>query len=290
MHWKTIGVLGKPLAAEQSVDTFKELHTLFDQWHLKALFEDQVGQLLNLPKNFCLPAEQLIQEADLILVVGGDGSMLRAARLAVEYNKPLLGVNRGHLGFLTDIGPEELSQRLHAVLEGNFWSEPRSLLQASIHQNNTKAIQATALNDIVLSLGEATKLIEFDLWIDDIFVCRQRADGLIITTPTGSTAYSLSAGGPILHPQLNALAIVPMLPHKLTSRPLVVSNASKIKILLRNHSDSDARLSFDSQQRFNIDHNTTIEIQRYHKLLQLIHPMDYDYFQTLRNKLHWESR
>ena len=142
----------------------------------------------------------------------------------------------------------------------------------------------------MLSLGEATKLIEFDLWIDDIFVCRQRADGLIITTPTGSTAYSLSAGGPILHPQLNALAIVPMLPHKLTSRPLVVSNASKIKILLRNHSDSDARLSFDSQQRFNIDHNTTIEIQRYHKLLQLIHPMDYDYFQTLRNKLHWESR
>jgi NAD+ kinase len=290
MSWKSVSILGKPQAAEQSLSTFQELYRLFQQWHINAHFETEVGALLGFPASYCLTTEQLIAQSDLILVVGGDGSMLNAAKLAVEYNKPVIGINRGHLGFLTDIGAEELETRLYKVLHGEFWQEQRSLLQGELVQQEIITAKHTALNDIVLSLGSSSQLIEFDLWINDIFVCRQRADGLIISSPTGSTAYALSAGGPIAHPELKAIVIVPMLPHKLSSRPIVVSNDSKIKILLRSKHKEPAQLSFDSQQRCDLFGNDMIHINRFSEKLTLIHPNDYDYFQTLRDKLHWESR
>ncbi len=290
MYWKTVGVLGKPNFASTNLDTFKALFDLLTECQIKALFEHEVGKILNLDPASCLDAETLIRNSDLILVVGGDGSMLKASKLAVEHQKPLLGVNRGHLGFLTDIGPKELSERLLTVLKGNFWIENRSVLSGHIQASTRqKTHHNIALNDVVLSPGASTQLLEFDLWLNDQFVCRQRADGVIVTTPTGSTAYALSAGGPILHPQLNAVAIVPMLPHKLTSRPLVVSTNSTIKIILQQQRDAQALVSFDSQERYPIEAATTIKIQHYHKSLQLVHPNDYDYFQTLRDKLGWES-
>lgn len=288
--WKSIGILGKPQAAAQSLDTFKELHRLLSSWKIPTHYESSVGKLLDLPQSAYLSLENLIKTSDLILVVGGDGSMLNAARLSVPFQKPILGVNRGHLGFLTDIGPSELSQRLHQVLEGHYREESRFLLAGEIQRNNHLQHQDIALNDIVLSQGSSSQLIEFDLWVNDAFVCRQRADGLIITTPTGSTAYSLSAGGPILHPGLSAIAIVPMLPHKLTSRPIVINNSANIKIILTSEHQGPARISFDSQHRFDVHSHDVIHIRKHVKELSLIHPTDYDYFKTLRDKLHWESR
>ena len=290
MSWNSISILGKPHAAEQSLSTFQELYRLFKQWGLNAHFETEVGALLGLPQSWCLTTELLVAQSDLILVVGGDGSMLNAAKLAVEYNKPVIGINRGHLGFLTDIGAEELETRLYKVLHGEFWQEQRSLLQGELFQQEVMTARHIALNDIVLSLGSSSQLIEFDLWINEIFVCRQRADGLIISSPTGSTAYSLSAGGPIVHPELNAIAIVPMLPHKLSSRPIVVSNDSKIKIILHSKHKEPAQLSFDSRERCDLFTNDIIHMHPFAQKLTLVHPNDYDYFQTLRDKLHWESR
>jgi NAD+ kinase len=290
MKWKSIGILGKPNAAEQNLDTFKELHQLLSSWQIPAHYEANVGKLLNLPDSACLSTENLFKTSDLILVVGGDGSMLNAARLSVPFQKPILGVNRGHLGFLTDIGPSELSVRLRHVLEERYWQESRFLLQGEIkHHDQTRHLDI-ALNDIVLSQGASSQLIEFELWINNTFVYRQRADGLIISTPTGSTAYSLSAGGPILHPGLPAIAIVPMLPHKLTSRPIVISNSVEIKIILTSRSQGPARVSFDSQRRIDMHGHETIYIRKHAHDLELIHPEDYNYFKTLRDKLHWESR
>ena len=163
------------------------------------------------------------------------------------------------------------------------------MIEATIWRDEELLSKQTALNDIVLSLGASSQLIEFDLLIDDCFVCRQRADGLIVATPTGSTAYALSAGGPIMHPELNAIAIVPMLPHKLSTRPIVISSDALIKIILHSEHHSAARVSFDSQLQCDLVKNDTILIRQCPQKLKLVHPNDYDYFQTLRDKLHWES-
>ncbi len=287
--WNSVGILGKPNALTKHLETFKELAHLLEQWKISTYYEKEVGALLKIKDSSCLPTKALFQHSDLILVVGGDGSMLNAARQGIQFNRPLLGINRGRLGFLTDIGPDELAQRLRKMLEGKYWCEERFLLEGKIQLGNNAKHTYVAFNDIVLSLGASSQLIEFDLWVNESFVCRQRADGLIVATPTGSTAYALSAGGPILHPDLEAIAIVPMLPHKLTSRPIVISNQMDIKILLRKDQQGPARVSFDSQEQIDLYSNEAVHIRAYPKKIKLIHPKDYNYFQTLRDKLHWES-
>lgn len=228
---------------------------------------------------------------DLWVVVGGDGSMLNAARLAVRDGVPVVGINRGNLGFLTDICPSEFQTKLTAILAGAFQPEQRFLLQGTVVKASSgEVISLDALNDIVLYLGASTQLIEFMIEIDGELMCRQRADGLIVTTPTGSTAYSLSAGGPILHPNLSAIALVPMLPHKLTSRPIVIGATSKIAIHLDNLHSEGPRVSFDGQHSVPFGAGDVLNIEQKPERLNLIHPSDYHYFATLRDKLRWESR
>ena len=190
----------------------------------------------------------------------------------------MLGINRGHLGFLTDINPKEL-HRISDVLNGNYTREERFLLKTSL---------GIALNDVVLLPGEA-QLIEFDIMINNQFVCQQRADGLIIATPTGSTAYALSGGGPILHPHLNAMVLVPMFPHTLSSRPIVIDSDAKIELIISEHKNKTANISCDGQQRIPVEPGTRITIEKHEKKLHLIHPDNYDYFATLREKLGWQS-
>ncbi|MEE4109057.1 MAG: NAD(+)/NADH kinase, partial [Halieaceae bacterium] len=161
-------------------------------------------------------------EADLIIVLGGDGSMLSAARSLLAFGKPMIGVNRGRLGFLTDISPDTLGEQIRAVLAGDYSSEERFLLDVSVERRGEVIAEGDALNDVVVNSGTSAQMIEIELYIDDEFVNRQRADGLIVSTPTGSTAYSLSGGGPIMHPSLDALLILPMFPHALSSRPIVI--------------------------------------------------------------------
>lgn len=227
---------------------------------------------------------------DLIIVVGGDGSLLSAARMAVAVDVPVVGINRGRLGFLTDISPLVIEQQLGIILSGHFIEESRFLLNAAIHSEDETYFQGLALNDVVLSRGRETHLVEFDVHIDKQFVSHYRADGLIIATPTGSTAYSLSAGGPILHPHLPANVIVPMFSHSLSSRPLVVNATSLIELLISPQNEMDLRISCDGHESRMVKPGQHVTIQQFPKKLRLLHPPDYHYYDTLRIKLGWGNQ
>lgn len=228
---------------------------------------------------------QVPKECDLMIVVGGDGSLLNAAHCALPTDIPVLGINRGRLGFLTDIHPHELS-KIGEVLSGEYLAEERFLLSAINLDETSQSHLGIALNEVVLLPGDSAQLIEFAIHINDQFVCQLRADGLIVTTPTGSTAYALSGGGPILHPHLNAICLVPMMPHTLSNRPIVVDGNAKIELHILENESAPA-VSCDGQPRLPISLGSKITIKKNTKTLQLIHPKNYTYFETLREKLGW---
>ena len=235
-------------------------------------------------------------EIDLAIVVGGDGNLLAAARAFSQIDVPILGVNRGKLGFLTDLKPDKLNTHLISILKGEYQTENRFLLKAAVNcEPDPKSAKNTscntqicnALNDIVLFPGDTAQLIEFELEIDGLFVYSQRSDGLIIATPTGSTAYSLSAGGPILQSSMDAMILTPMFPHTLTSRPLVIDAESEIKLTISEGNKKDPKLSFDGQVYIPLNKGDSIHICRQKRKMTLIHPKGYDYYSVLRHKLHW---
>lgn len=232
---------------------------------------------------------QLHETCDLLIVVGGDGSLLQAAKIAIAQSLPVLGVNRGRLGFLTDVYPQEF-EKIEQVLQGEYHEERRFLLHAEIHHQNEVTERWEALNEIVLSPGNVAHMIDFEVAVNEQFVCDIRADGLIVATPTGSTAYALSGGGPILHPALNAMVMVPMFPHTLSNRPLVVDGDSKVSIYITLNNEATPFVSADGQKRVPIALGDTLLIRKHPQQLRLIHPRDYQYFQTLRSKLGWQSK
>lgn len=249
--------------------------------------EKQSSALLN---NLSIPVisqEELGSQNDLVIVVGGDGSFLNAARTVVPYKVPMLGINRGRLGFLADIIPDEIQLHLREILKGSYVEEHRALLQASIIRNGETLATYSALNDMVLYSGSLARMIEFEVYIDGQYVLRQRSDGLITATPTGSTAYALSAGGPILYPTLKAFVLVPMFPHILTSRPIVVEDSSKIEIRVSPNNQIFPKFSCDGQIHFDLIPNDCIKIQKHPNELILIHPKQHNYFAVLREKLGW---
>ena len=257
----------------QKIDTFLDCDTA-------------VGFELNLP---VLPREAMGEKNDLIVVVGGDGSLLSAARMAIQVNVPVIGINRGRLGFLTDILPHELEQQLGAVLAGQYSEERRFLLRMRINDEDATFFEGDALNDVVLSRGNETHLIAFDVYVNQQFVSHYRSDGLIVATPTGSTAYALSAGGPIMHPQLNAMVIVPMFSHSLSSRPLVVDGQSLIELRISDSNEHDLQISCDGHESCLIKPGQRVVIEKNVQQLRLLHPIDYHYYDTLRIKLGWGS-
>lgn len=227
---------------------------------------------------------------DLIVVVGGDGSLLGVARDLAHFGVPVLGVNRGGLGFLADIPPDQIDTRLPAVLDGNYATEDHFLLDARVFHEDRETGRSPALNDVVVHLGAMARMMEFSLWVDGQFVYDQRSDGLIIASPTGSTAYSLSAGGPIMHPSLDAIVIVPMFPHTLTSRPLVVRGDSEIRIVLGEPGSPEGKVSCDSQVDFPLQVGAEVHVGKYRTPLKLIYPMDHSFYESCRSKLDWASR
>lgn len=239
-----------------------------------------------------LPAvlgESLHQHSEILLVIGGDGSLLQAAQIAIDQQLPVLGINRGRLGFLTDMYPHEFD-KIQQVLQGAYQQELRFMLTASvIHQNRTTT-HTQALNEIVLSPGDISHMIEFGISVDQQFVCELHADGLIVSTPTGSTAYALSAGGPIVHPGLNAMILVPMFPHTLSNRPLVIDANSTVTIKIDETNVAAPYLSGDGKKRISLYRGDILEIAKKPTPLRLIHPLDYHYFDTLRIKLGWQSK
>jgi NAD+ kinase len=231
--------------------------------------------------------EQIGGEADLAVVVGGDGSMLNTARRLAEYGVPLVGVNLGRLGFLTDISRSDAQQRLGEILDGHFTEAPRVMLDAEVLRGGRSVFHTLALNDVVVNKGEIGRMIEFDLSIDDEFVYTQRSDGMIVSTPTGSTAYALSANGPILHPSVDGIALVPLCPHALTARPVTIPDRSRIDIVLLP--PNDARVHFDGQARFDLRAGDRLRVTRSPHVVRLLHPRGYSYFAMLREKLHWSA-
>lgn len=225
-------------------------------------------------------------QADLIIVLGGDGTLLNTARFFVDSNIPILGINLGRLGFLADVSQTDMIKVVTEVLEGEFTKEERYLLECKIEQDDGDSTQQLALNDVVVHRKKALRMIEFEVFIDDKFVNTQRADGLIITTPTGSTAYSLSSGGPIMHPGVNAIGLVSICPHTMSHRPILVPGTSEISIRLKDVNES-AMVSFDGQTSFSIVGEQTIRVRQHSSFIHLLHPKNYDYFEIIRSKLHW---
>jgi len=245
--------------------------------------EDSTAQHANLPEYKSLSLEDIGKTADLAIVMGGDGTMLSVARSLIEADVPLVGVNRGRFGFLTDLRAEDMLAEIDRILDGNFIREPRMLLSTQVIRKNQVVHSSYALNDVVIKSG--LRLIELEVEIDGKFVYKQRSDGLILSTPTGTTAYALSAGGPILHPNLEAISLVPICPHTLSNRPIAVNSTSKIEITLVQF--NEAQLSMDGQSQLVLEIGDKIIVQRAEKNIFLLHPSDYCYFDMLRNKLNW---
>lgn len=222
---------------------------------------------------------------DVVIVLGGDGTFLSVARKLAPHGTPVIGVNQGHLGFLTQVSRENMVESLCAMLAGQYRAEERILLEVSLERNGEICQQSLALNDAVISRGGAGQMIEFEVFIDKEFVYTQRSDGLIVSTPTGSTAYALAAGGPILQAGLRAFTLVPICPQSMTNRPIAIPDTSEIEVLITK--SGDARVHFDGQSFVDIQNLDRIHIRRYPRPLRILHPTDYEYFKTLRQKLHW---
>lgn len=230
---------------------------------------------------------QLGSVCDLVIVVGGDGSLLHAAQVLAKYNVAVLGINRGRLGFLADVRPDELENRLTEILQGKYELDHRFLLKMEIWQGSHIIYEDMALNDVVLHAGKSVHMLDFQLQIDGLDVYRQHSDGLIAATPTGSTAYALSGGGPIIHPSLDTICLVPMHPHTLSSRPIVVSGNSEVKIRIHKDNRTQPMVSADGKPSVPLNQNQRLKIRKHPDKLTLLHPLGVDFYEACRTKLGW---
>lgn len=286
--FNTIGILGRDDGTADQ--TLRVLTNFLVARKRKVILGEDIAHVLPDSKLPVMSQSRLGESCDLMIVIGGDGSLLRAARMLARYYVPVLGVNRGRLGFLTDILPDEIEDRVGAVLEGKYRLEKRFLLSTYIQRGSEKIGRAEALNDVVVNSGTSAKMIEFDLYIDGEFVYHQRSDGLIVSTPTGSTAYSLSGGGPIMHPRLDAVVLVPMFPHTLSSRPIVVDGNSEIKIVISPQSDIHPPVTCDGQVNLTAQPGDTVIISKKRHKMKLVHPLDHSFYASCRDKLGWSTR
>ncbi len=283
-EFKNIGVIGRE--GNGVAETLQRLLDFLVARKLNVVLDEQLADLLAGREFDVSPRRAIGECTDLIVVVGGDGSLLGAARSLCRHNTPVVGVNRGRLGFLTDISPDELEQSLGAVLDGHYSLEKRFMLSVELLRNGERVGRGEALNDVVLNSGTSGHMMEFDLFIDGEHVYRQRSDGLIVSTPTGSTAYSLSAGGPIMHPRLDAIVIVPMFPHTLSSRPIVIDGKSEIKMVVCDR-DLHPPVTCDGQVRITAEPGDSVIVRKKPHKIRLIHPLDHSFYASCRDKLGW---
>lgn len=285
--FKTVAIVGKSDAASLP-DILDQLAEVLRRRSMSIFMDPATAGASRTPPDGVLEMEALPAKADLCIVVGGDGTLISCARIMAEHGVPLVGVNLGRLGFLTDIPADGAISAVEAVLDGAFTPEQRMLLAGFVRRGSKTLMSALAMNDVVVSRGAVGSMIEFAVTVDGEFIYTLRADGLIVATPTGSTAYALSAGGPILHPALSAIALVPISPHTLSNRPVALRSTSKIEITLVR--GPDARANFDVQQHFQLEPNDVVCVQAAPKPATLLHPKGYRYFSMLRQKLRWTER
>jgi NAD+ kinase len=282
----TIGLIGK-FGDPNVADTLKQIAAHLLRRRLRVLLDDSSARLMPDSGLEIASRDRIGEQCDLAIVMGGDGTMLNAARSLVDYEVPILGVNLGRLGFLADVSPSELPQSLDAVLDGQFREARRSLLHAQVMHGDRITGEADALNDVVVHKCEVARMIEVDTFLDGRFLNTYRADGLIISTPTGSTAYALAGGGPIIHPGLEAVVLVPICPHTLTHRPIVVKADSVIEVVLNVANLTQTQVTCDGQISLALEPGDHVVIRKKDRKARLLHPLNHDYFKLLRAKLSW---
>jgi NAD+ kinase len=234
-----------------------------------------------------IPEEDIAKHADLVVAIGGDGTLLYAARLVADRGVPLIGINRGRLGFLTDVLPQDMLASVDAALEGRCERDERSLLEARVVRTNGETLKMLALNDVVLQKWETGRMLDFETWIDGVYVNTHGGDGLVVASSTGSTAYALSCGGPIVAPHLDALVVAPICPHTLSDRPIVVSARSVIAVKLIDRPDTRAQVTCDGVSLGELAPGDRLEVHPTAQKITLLHPNKFEYYRLLRSKLHW---
>ena len=284
--FESIGLISKP-GDEKVAATLERLVAFLERRAVRLVLDRTSAACLPGKSDLLASRAELGKRSDLAIVIGGDGTFLGAARSLAGFEVALLGINLGRLGFLADIMPDEIETRVGEILEGRFDEERRLMIEASVERAGVVAARFDALNEVTAHKAELARLLEFETYIDGRLVYNQRSDGLIVSTPTGSTAYALSGGGPILHPNLDAIVLVPICPHALGTRPLVVHASSEIEILMEARDNPLAHLTCDGQSSMELIRGDRIRIRRKACSVRLIHPAGHDHYATLRAKLHW---
>ncbi|MDI6801856.1 MAG: NAD(+)/NADH kinase [Thermodesulfovibrionales bacterium] len=282
---KRIGIICKAGRSEP-VNILKEFLPWLRSSNYEVFLDAETAEILNMEG---YSRSQIPSLVDLIIVLGGDGTMLSVARLVGDKGIPILGVNLGGLGFITEVNKDEIIGAVEKVLSGSCSIEERIMLSAFIYRHGEKIANFVVLNDVVINKGALARIIDLETYINNSYVTTFKADGLIISTPTGSTAYSLSAGGPILYPTLNSIVLTPICPHTLTNRPIVLPDDFTAEIILRSESE-DVFLTLDGQAGFSLRKNDTVEVKKAGFTTKLLMPCERDYFQILRTKLKWGER
>jgi len=287
--FKTIGLFGKTNAKDYTDILSSIYQHLSDELELMVIVEDQsVPYLTNSQSDHC-PLSELGGNCDLVISIGGDGTFLTAARSLSPHDVPIVGVNLGRLGFLVDISPNEVAVKIDEILGGEYLPEERFLLRAKIVRNGQIIRTQTAMNEVVVQRSTTASMLELKTHINGVFLNSQRSDGLIVSTPTGSTAYALSGGGPILHPTLNALVLVPINPHTLSNRPIVISSNSTIEITFCQDKHIKSQVTCDDLAILDVRIDDRIMIEQEPDPIRILHPCNHDFYETLRAKLNWSS-
>ncbi len=283
---RRVGLFGK-YGDRGGRELLQRLYGLLEARALEITVEADTAAVLDLTGVTTCPLDRIGDAIDLAIVLGGDGTLLGVARTLAPHHVPLIGVNAGRLGFLADVSTDNIGMIDH-ILDGHYLAEERFLLSATIVRDGQTLLTRLALNDVVVNKGELARLIEFETYIDGQLVSGSRADGVIVATPTGSTAYAMSAGGPILHPTLAAIVLVPICPQTLSNRPIVVHSGCQVEIVLL--SDQSAHVTFDGQSNFGLTSGDRLGVCRSEAPVTLLHPEGRNHYEVLRQKLHWGRR
>lgn len=287
-QFNSVGIIGKYGDNDVS-GTIALVLKVIDELGAKALIDESTthNAFADLAKHKTVDRQTLVEHADIIIAVGGDGSFLASSRSIIETGKPITGVNMGRLGFLTDISPNEIHSVLHEVLTGKYTHEARTVLSSTVIRNGSVIAKNVGINDIVIHKRSVARMVELDVYLNNRFLSSYHADGLIVSSPTGSTAYALSSGGPILQGNLEALVLVPICPHTLTQRPIVIDANTEQRIEITENNDNNLQVSIDGQEEVPLLVGDTVLITKHTKKLNIFHPCDYDHLQRLRKKLNW---
>lgn len=284
--FKTIALIGKHKTPDIAVPLLR-LADFLSGKGLSVVVDARTAEYLGRHTYRDIELDEMGRTVDLAIVLGGDGTMLNIACALAPYKVPLVGVNQGRLGFLTDISLDTMMPTIENLLAGEFVTEQRMLLRGGVLRGDQEIFSTLAFNEVVMHRGNASSMMEFEASIDGEYLYNQRADGLIVSTPTGSTAYALSAGGPIVHPGLDLITVVPVCPHTLSNRPIVLKSDARLEILI--HRSAGGCLRFDSHSSFGLQENDRIRICKYAEPVWLLHPVGHSYYHTLREKLLWNK-